>query len=149
MFDGSGFRAPHDGRQKMPVVRTPVTKMPSELASLWRKARSISARGGSVGVKRAGCAFMRRRLRRDRKPPPPENGHQIPLTFSDAHTPHWRYGAISRQTYGTSPSPLPESVFSDGTASIRLSVAVSWPDRSWSFVQTVYGGFNASRGVMS
>jgi hypothetical protein len=28
-FWRSGLRAEHDGRQKMPVVRTPVTKTPS------------------------------------------------------------------------------------------------------------------------
>ena len=47
-FARSGFRAGHTGRQKMPVVRTPTKKMPSNVASRRRSAEYISAVVGSI-----------------------------------------------------------------------------------------------------
>lgn len=42
-------REGHDGRQKIPVVRTAVKNTPSYPESRSEKARSISARGGNKG----------------------------------------------------------------------------------------------------
>src|SRR5207302_10671269 len=47
-FRGSGFLAGHDGRQNIPVVRTPRKKMPSYEASFARYAPCISLVGGIV-----------------------------------------------------------------------------------------------------
>src|SRR3954453_718673 len=47
-FFGSGLRAPHVGRQKMPVVRTPRKNTPLYAASRARYARCISALGGNL-----------------------------------------------------------------------------------------------------
>src|SRR5688572_33441441 len=89
MLVGSGLRARHDGRQKMPVVRTAVKKMPLYDASLARKARSISAREGSAGAKRIGWlagavrvtvlgdAVMGATLPRPSDVAPPKIRHQI------------------------------------------------------------------------
>lgn len=49
-FFGCGLRAPHEGRQNIPVVCTPRKKTPSYVSSRLRYARCISARGGSAGI---------------------------------------------------------------------------------------------------
>src|SRR5262249_12315770 len=58
-FCGSG-RAGHDGRQKMPVVRTATTKTPSKSASRLSTTRRITDIGGSTLIPEmyasaAGC----------------------------------------------------------------------------------------------
>src|SRR5262245_3457549 len=62
-FSGSGLRAGHAGRQKMPVVFTPVKNTPSYEPSPAMKAATI--------VSREGCAFMDERL-----PAVPKAGHR-------------------------------------------------------------------------
>src|SRR5689334_13670097 len=51
-LSGRGLRDGQDGRQKMPVVRTPVTNTPSYEASPAKNARRISR---VEGIDRMGC----------------------------------------------------------------------------------------------